>query len=200
MQPAIELTERPGTALGIAKRGGQGETAFTSPAAEEAARTGTPVAWAEVKEEGPVGLEYSNQAALEAEEEEERERQGEEIEEIARAPTPVKNAWIDSRRGSVTESIRSKKSSTASHEGIHSLHPQAYIPYNVAKKNISKVINDMKLMREDHRNALIQVNQIYKEIEIETQVKILLRFYFTSFITTDLSSEHLYRVCDRPAE
>ena len=48
--------------------------------------------------------------------------------------------------------------------------PQAYIPYNVAKKNISRVIEDMKLMKDDHRKALEEVNRIYKEIEVETQV------------------------------
>lgn len=155
------------------------ETSFANPVAEEGMieRVKSPVAWGEPEplEDAPGtvpdGIDFVNKSAIEQEAKEETR-----VEEITRAPTPVRVAWDEqirqeegSRRNSAA-SLTSRKSTRSTLEDLTALHPQAYVPYNVAKKNINRVINDMKLMREDHRKALVEVGRIYKEIEVETQV------------------------------
>lgn len=46
----------------------------------------------------------------------------------------------------------------------------AYIPYLYAKKNIVKVIKDMKKMRSNHLHIVADIQNEYKSIEDETQV------------------------------
>lgn len=46
----------------------------------------------------------------------------------------------------------------------------AYIPYLYAKKNIIKVIKDMKRMRFNHIHIVADIQKEYKSIEDETQV------------------------------
>ena len=186
VQPAIEMTERPGTAPNAAAKPQpissttiEEETSFANPVVEEVSieRVQSPMAWPDpenTEENTPVpdGIDFANKAAIENEP---LKPASTVVEEIARAPTPVRIAWdeqikrdMGSRKNS-NASVSSRKS-TKTFDDLTALHPQAYVPYNVAKKNINRVISDMNLMREDHRKALIEVNRIYKEIEIETQV------------------------------
>lgn len=185
VQPAFEMTERPGSAPTSAIKPQltsatiEEETSFINPVADDSSveRIQSPKAWPEpeVHGEGPVpdGIDFINRAAIESKA---IVPTTDVIEEITRAPTPVRVAWdeqikrdIGSRKSS-TASVNSRKS-TKTLDDLTALHPQAYVPYNVAKRNINRVISDMNLMREDHRRALIEVNRIYKEIEIETQVR-----------------------------
>ena len=183
IQPAIEMTERPGTApTAVATPDPisatiEEETSFENPVAEDVSndRVKSPIAWASSEGSNenipvPDGINFVNKAAIEGEA---LKPESNVIEEITRAPTPVRTAWDEQ----IKRDVGSRKSSTASRENrnlgddLSALRPQAYVPYNVAKKNINRVISDMNLMREDHRRALTDVNRIYKEIEVETQVK-----------------------------
>ena len=181
------MTERPGTAptsvtkpKPTSEKTIEEETSFINPVAQDSPieRIQSPKAWPEpeqdVKVPVPDGIDFTNTAAIEREK---IDPTTDVIEEITRAPTPVRVAWdeqikrdVGSRKSS-TGSVKSRKS-TKTLDDLTALHPRAYVPYNVAKRNINRVISDMNLMREDHRRALIEVNRIYKEIEIETQVRI----------------------------
>ena len=177
------MTERPGTApTAVATPDPisatiEEETSFENPVAEDVSndRVKSPIAWASSEGSNenipvPDGINFVNKAAIEGEA---LKPESNVIEEITRAPTPVRTAWDEQ----IKRDVGSRKSSTASRENrnlgddLSALHPQAYVSYNVAKKNINRVISDMNLMREDHRRALTDVNRIYKEIEVETQVK-----------------------------
>ena len=152
------------------------ETSFVNQVADSDTaerRLQTPIAWAQVydnseKNNIAKGINFMNRAAFDP---------ATEIIEEIKESSPVRdhacsedsNSGKVFRRNSAT-SVTSKQSCTNSLGSINALSPQAYIPYNVARKNISRVINDMKIMREDHRKALGEVNCIYKEIENETQV------------------------------
>ena len=194
VQPAqLELTERPGSAP-PREQPLLEETTFSNPAATEppSSRVTSPVAWGDDQgHSAQDGTEFVNKAALEADSEVRgitgesniQEPGSESNNEITRSHTPVRAAWESDqeRTPSRRSSTVSVKSKTGSFEGIQSLHPQAYIPYNVAKRNISKVITDMKLMREDHKVALTELGSIYKEIESETQVRYLIVILFLNF-------------------
>ena len=176
VQPAIEMTNRPGSKLSECiplHEPVEEETSFVNENVVDEKATETriqsPIAWPEVdksveKQNIAKGMLFMNKAAFDP--------ATEVIEEISSSPS-IKNTENTSsgkvfRRNSAT-SITSKKS-TSSLASVNALNPQAYIPYNVARRNISRVVKDMTDMQADHRNALKEVNHIYKEMENETQV------------------------------
>lgn len=58
----------------------------------------------------------------------------------------------------------------------------AYIPYLYAKKNIIKVIKDMKRMRSNHIHIVADIQKEYKSIEDETQV-----WFFSLIFMSDIT-------------
>lgn len=68
----------------------------------------------------------------------------------------------------------------------------AYIPYLYAKKNIIKVIKDMKRMRSNHIHIVADIQKEYKGIEDETQVWFCLSLIFhEQYLSTSRESPAL---------
>ena len=163
VQPAIELQERPGTAPQIQDL--NQETVLDHQVNQE--RSSTPIAWVEdkvpVNDDIPVppseGMHFKNPSAVLDE--------SQEIKEQTDRPNVI-TAWNEDKI--VTDRRDSIRSRSTTGDGLNILNPQAYIPYHVAKRNITRVIEDMKMMRKNHNKALKEVNRIYREIEEETQV------------------------------
>lgn len=71
----------------------------------------------------------------------------------------------------------------------------AYIPYLYAKKNIIKVIKDMKRMRSNHIHIVADIQKEYKGIEDETQVWFCLFLFFMNNIYLQVESpRHLHQM------
>lgn len=62
----------------------------------------------------------------------------------------------------------------------------AYIPYLYAKKNIIKVIKDMKRMRSNHIHIVADIQKEYKSIEDETQV-----WFFSLIFMNDITQAEI---------
>lgn len=71
----------------------------------------------------------------------------------------------------------------------------AYIPYLYAKKNIIKVIKDMKRMRSNHIHIVADIQKEYKGIEDETQVYFRLFLNFHEQYLQAESPRHLHQIC-----
>eukprot|EP00116_Pleurobrachia_bachei_P003622 sb/3463884/ len=207
VQPAFELTSRPGTAPSRRPIAEEQETSLNgsqeriaSPPGERVPSPAVPEAWAQQEESGqPVeesGQPVEGSAA--------KNQSSDEIRESPPPPPPAsRQAWTNgaaerspSTNGTAerspsisgaaerSPSIKSTKSRTSTksatngtYEPFAGVSPTAYIPYNVAKKNIARVLGDMKVMREDHCKSIAEIHRIYKEIELNTQST------FTEFVT-----------------
>lgn len=64
----------------------------------------------------------------------------------------------------------------------------AYIPYLYAKKNIIKVIKDMKRMRFNHIHIVADIQKEYKSIEDETQVWLISLIFMNDITHAEIPS------------
>nr|XP_034326344.1 myosin-11 isoform X3 [Crassostrea gigas] len=79
----------------------------------------------------------------------------------------VREAWTDRSSMSDVNTVASDSSDEEIEETEEIKN--AYIPYLYAKKNIIKVIKDMKRMRSNHIHIVADIQKEYKSIEDETQ-------------------------------